>query len=96
MQPTMTDNIDVVYYKCDHCDKSYTIKSSYQSHLRLKHKAAKAAEELENGNKTAKKKRVGAFNMWIENEHQKPGDWTRDLNSFLENQGDVSLAAAAF
>ena len=91
----MTDNNDVVYYKCDQCDKSYTIKSSYQSHMRLKHKTAKAAEELESGNKTARKKKVGAFNMWIENEHEKTGNWTRDLNSFLENKRDFSLEAAA-
>ena len=90
----MTGNTDVVY-KCDQCDKSYSIKSSYQSHMRLKHKADKAADVLENGNKTGRKKNVEANHMWIENENEKLMAWTRDLDSYLENQHDLSLEAAA-
>ena len=90
----MTDTTDVVLYKCDLCNKSYTIKSSYQSHISLKHKASKASEELENGNKTSRKKRAEAWNTWIENENDNPGMWTRDLDSYLDNRNDGSLAAA--
>ena len=95
IQPKMTDNTDVVLYNCDLCNKRYTIKTSYQSHMRLKHKASKASEELENGNKTSRKKKAEAWNTWIENETENPGMWTRDLDSYLDNRNDGSLAAAA-
>ena len=91
----MTDNTDVVSYNCDLCSKSYIIiKSSYKTHRRLKHKTTKAAEELENGKENSRKKKA-AFNTWIDNENDQPGRWTRDLDSYLENRNDFSLAAAA-
>ena len=92
----MTGNTDVVLYKCDLSDKSYTIKSSYHSHLRLKHKAVKSADGLENGSNASRRKKDVALSTWIENEIEDPGMWTRNLDSYLENQNDISLAAAAF
>ena len=96
----MTDNIDVVspvpLFKCDECNKAYTIKSSYQSHMRLKHKANKVSEDIENGSNTSKKKTTSAYRMWTENKvDEMPLLMTRELDSYLDNRNDASLVAAA-
>ena len=94
----MTDNTDVVFpspvYKCDECNKTYAIKGSYQSHMRLKHKANKASEVLENGNNTSKKKPSSGYHMWTENEI---GDMPLMLTRkpYLDKKNDSSLVAAA-
>ena len=96
----MTDNTDVVspvpVFKCDKCNKAYTIKSSYQSHMRLKHKANKVSEDIENGSNTSRKKTTSAYKMWTENEvDEMPLMMTRELDSYLDNRNDASLVAAA-
>ena len=96
----MTDNTDVVsavpVFKCDECSKAYTIKSSYQSHMRLKHKANKVSEDIENGSNTSKKKTTTAYKMWTENEvDEMPLMMTKELDSYLDNRNDASLMAAA-
>ena len=91
----MTGNTDVAF-SCDQCDKTYNIKASFQSHMRLKHKANKASEEAENGGgKSDRKTYTPGYAMWVENEKDRPMMNTRDLNSFLDNRGDVSLVEAA-
>ena len=91
----MTGNIDVAY-SCDHCDKTYNKKASFQSHLRLKHKGNKASEEAENGGgKSDRKTSTSGYAHWVENEKNMPMMNTRDLNSYLDYRSDTSLAAAA-
>ena len=91
----MTGKTDVAY-SCDHCDKTYNIKSSFQSHMRLKHKANKASEEAEKGRGISDRKNTApGYALWVENERDRPMMNTRDLNSFLDNRSDSSLAAAA-
>ena len=84
-----------VLYACTMCDKSYDKKSSYQSHMRLKHRAAKEVE-LEKGTKTTQKKKGhGIYYQWIENEKDKNLQRTRELDSFLANKSDANLIDAA-
>ena len=91
----MTGNTDVAF-SCDQCNKTYSIKASFQSHMRLKHKSNKASEEAENGGgKSERKKSAPGYALWVENEKDMPMMNTRDLNSFLDNRSDSSLAAAA-
>ena len=91
----MTGNTDVAF-SCDQCDKTYSIKASFQSHMRLKHKSNKASEEAENGGgRSDRKKSAPGYALWVENEKNMPMMNTRDLNSFLDNRSDSSLAAAA-
>ena len=91
----MTGNTDVAF-SCDHCDKTYNIKASFQSHMRLKHKANKASEKAENGGgNSGRKNTTPGYALWVENEKNRPMMDTRDLNSFLDNRSDSSLAAAA-
>ena len=96
----MTDNTDVVspvpVFKCDKCNKAYTIKSSYQSHMRLKHKANKASEDVQNVSKNTKKTTSSPYFPWIDaDKEERPLLLTRELNSFLDNDNDASLVAAA-
>ena len=87
-------NKDVVF-SCNICDKSYHIKSSFQSHMRLKHKPNKESD-MEKGTKTTNKKKEEMFYSWVENEKDdRPLMLTRDLDSFLDNRSDSSLVAAA-
>ena len=60
--PTNKDGV----FPCNICDKSYNIKSSFQSHMRLKHKGNKDSD-MEKGTKTTKKKKQGGFFLWVEN-----------------------------
>ena len=87
----MTENTDVVY-ECNQCDKKYAIKSSFQSHLRLKHRANKdsEAERAESGgNGNPYRLATGGGNkkktpeIWVDNERGMPLMTTRDLDSFL-------------
>ena len=83
-----------VLYDCNLCDKSYDKKSSYQSHMRLKHRAAKEVE-MEKGTQTTQKKKGLIFYQWIENEKNKNLQRTRDLDSFLDNKSDANMLEAA-
>ena len=49
--------------------------------MRLKHKAVKATEGLENGNTISQNRKAVALSTWIENENGEPGMLTRDLES---------------
>ena len=88
----MTGNTDVQPWLYD---KSYTIKSSYHSHLKQKHKAIETVEGLENGSDVSRKKNAESLSTWIENENEYPGMWVSYLCSYLENRNDHSLAAAS-
>ena len=84
----MTHNTAVVQpdplYKCDKCNKTYAIKGSYKSHMRLKHKANKAHEDLENGSNDGRKKNYSPYQEWTENEKdERPLMLTKDLTHFL-------------
>ena len=81
-----------VIYACNICDKSYDKKSSYQSHMRLKHKPTKESE-VEKGAKVPQKK--SGLGLWIENEVDRPLMLTRELDSFLDNRSDTSLVVVA-
>ena len=96
----MTDKIDVVcpvpVYNCHECTKTYAIKSSYQSHKRLRHRANKVSEDLENVSKTTKKTTSSPYFPWMDTEKdERPLILTRELDSFLDNGNDASLVAAA-
>ena len=84
---------DKVIYACNICDKSYDKKSSYHSHMRTKHKAAKETD-VEKGKTTTQKNKAQGFHQWIENEVDRPMLLTRDLDSFLANESDASLVGA--
>ena len=60
-----------VIYACTICDKSYDKKSSFNSHMRIKHRNNKESD-LEKGTKTTQKNRGQAFSQWIENELDRP------------------------
>ena len=81
-----------VIFSCNFCDKSYDKKTSYQSHMRLKHKPTKESE-VEKGAKTPQKK--SGQGVWIENECDRPLLLTRELDSFLDNRSNASLIGAA-
>ena len=83
-----------VLFACNLCDKSYDKKSSYQSHMRLKHKAGKEVE-MEKGTQTTQKKKGLVFYQWIENEKDKNLQRTRELDSFLANKSDANMIEAA-
>ena len=83
---------NMVIYACNICDKSYDKKTSYQSHMRLKHKATKESE-VEKGAKVPQKKSGQV--LWFENEVGRPLMWTWELDSFLDNRSDASLFVAA-
>ena len=85
-------NKDVIY-ACTICDKSYDKKSSYNSHMRIKHRNNKESD-LEKGTKTTQRNRGQAFSQWIENEIDRPLLQTRELDSFLANRSDEDLVAA--
>ena len=90
----LVDRDDKIIYACTMCDKSYDKKSSYHSHMRIKHRATKELD-VEKGNKTTQKNKGILFSQWIENETDRPLLLTRELNSFLDNQSDTSLEGAA-
>ena len=81
-----------VIYACNICDKSYDKKSSYQSHMRLKHKPTKESE-VEKGDKAPQRKSDRV--LWIENEFDRPLILTRELDSFQDSRSDASLVVAA-
>ena len=81
-------------YACTICDKSYDKKSSFQSHMRIKHRATKESD-LEKGTKTTQRNKGQAFSQWIENERDRPLLQTRELDSFLLNRSDEDLLVAA-
>ena len=83
-----------VIYACHSCDKSYDKKSSYQSHMRTKHRVTKEVE-VEKGTNTTQRKKGQGFSQWIENEVDRPLLLTRELDSFLTNRSDKSLVVAA-
>ena len=83
-----------VIYACTICDKSYDKRSSFNSHMRIKHRNNKESD-LEKGTKTTQKNRGQAFSQWIENELDRPLLQTRELDSFLANRSDEDLVAAA-
>ena len=84
-----------VLYACNMCDKSYDKKSSFQSHMRLKHRAAKEIEVEKGTQTTQKKKGQGIYYQWIENEKDKNLWRTHELDSFLANKSDTNLFEAA-
>ena len=81
-----------VIFACNICDKSYNKKTSYQSHMRLKHKPSKESE-VEKGTCKANQKRSGQ-GVWIENKMDRPLLLTRELDSFLDSKSDTSLVGA--
>ena len=84
----MTDSSDVVY-SCTICDKSYKIKSSFQSHMRLKHKDMQS--DVEKGQKATQRKTTSAYTISVENEKEQPLMRTRDLDSMLADKSDSTL-----
>ena len=98
----MTDTVDVVNpvpeYKCHECNKTYAIKGSYSSHMRLKHRANKVSEDVENGSGgnpyRNKKKTSSAVRIWTENKvDEMPMMMTRELDSYIDNINDAAAAA---
>ena len=89
----MTDNDDVVY-ACYQCDRTYKIKSSFQSHMRMKHKGNKVSD-IEKGQQGTQKKPISSYSMWVENELEIPHMSTREFDPFLANRSDFDLAIAA-
>ena len=91
-EPDMGPPRNNVIFACNICDKYYDKKTSYQSHMRLKHKPTKESE-VEKGTKPNQKK-IGQ-GLWIENKLDRPLMLTRELDSFLDKRSDTSLVVAA-
>ena len=90
----MTGTIDVVY-PYTQCDKTYNIRSSFQSHMRQKHKANTKTSDNEKVKQDTQKKSNTGQSFWVVFERERPLMSTNDLNFILANMSDASLVNAA-
>ena len=88
----MTGSSDVVY-SCNICDKSYKIKFSFHSHMRLKHK--ETLSDVEKGQQASQRKSTSVYTMSVENERAQPLMVTREWDSMLADKSDMNLAVMA-